>query len=423
MTSSVPKPKAINEPLALSILALIQFTHVMDFMIMMPLGSHLMRVFNISPAQFSHLVAAYGLSAGICGIAGGFILDRFERKHALLTLYTGFSLATLACAFAPNYAFLLLARVLAGACGGVAGSVVAAMVSDMVPPARRGRAMGYVMSAFPLASVAGVPCGLWLAAKYEWHAPFFLLSALSAVILVIALRTLPHVPSHLSKAHPWTQMRAILTHPIHRRGFLLSAVLVFAGGCVVPFMAPSMVTNVGLPEDMLFKIYLCGGLATFISTFAIGRLTDRFDKLQVLAAVSVLAVVTVFFVTRLAPEPLYITLTVTSVFFVCMSGRFAPAMGMISIAVEPRYRGGFMSVNAAIQQLSGGFANIVAGLLVTSDAAGHLAGFPKVGYLSIIAFVATVLLAWWLRSAAPHASRPVRASGLVAQEAAATAAE
>lgn len=416
MTSSPPKNQILNERLALSILALIQFTHVMDFMIMMPLGSHLMRVFSITPAQFSHLVAAYGLSAGVCGIAGGFLLDRFERKHALLTLYTGFSFATLACALAPSFLFLLLARTLAGACGGVAGSVVGAMVSDLVPPARRGRAMGFVMSAFPLASVAGVPCGLWLATRYEWHAPFFLLSVMSLIIGFVALRALPHVPSHLTKTPPWKQMRAILVHPIHQRGFLLSAMLVFAGGCIVPFMAPSLVTNVGLPENTLFKVYLCGGIATFFSTFAIGRLTDRFDKLLVLAAISALAMATVFFVTRLSPGPLFITLGTTSLFFVCMSGRFAPAMGMISIAVEPRYRGGFMSVNAAIQQLSGGFANIVAGLIVTSDASGRLVGFPKVGLLSIVAFAGTVLLAWWLRAAAPHASRPVRETSALPPE-------
>lgn len=408
MPTSAPSSKPVNERLVLSILALVQFTHIMDFMIMMPLGSHLMRVFSISPGEFSSLVAAYGLSAGAFGFAGGFILDRFERKHALLSLYAGFSLATLACALAPNAAVLLAARVFAGACGGVASSVVSAMISDLVPPERRGRAMGYVMSAFPLASVAGVPCGLWLAGKYEWHAAFFMLSALSTLIFVFALRALPHVKSQLTKSNPLTQMKEILSHPVHQRGFLLSAVLVFAGGCVIPFMAPSMVANVGLPEDRLFTVYLCGGLATFGSTFLIGRLSDRFDKLFVLSVISLFAVASVFVVTRLQPGPIAITLLSTSLFFVCMSGRFAPAMGMISIAVDARYRGGFMSVNAAIQQLSSGFANKVAGWIITRDAAGHLVGFPKAGTISTVAFVGTVLLAAWLRAAVPHAARPLR---------------
>jgi len=408
MTQSQQPRAPINEKLALSILGLVQFTHIMDFMIMMPLGSHLMRVFSISPGQFSHLVAAYGLSAGVFGFAGGFVLDRFERKHALLTLYAGFTLATLGCALAPSYSLLLLARFCAGACGGVAGSVVSAMVGDMVPPERRGRAMGVVMASFPLASVAGVPCGLWLAGRYEWHAPFFLLSAMSFLILLFALKVLPHVHSHLTTVHPWVQMRAILTHRIHWRGFMLSAVLVFAGGCVIPFMAPSMVANVGLPEEKLFKIYLYGGVAMFVSTFVIGRLTDRYDKLHVLSGISVIAVATVFMVTRLTPGPLIITLTVTTMLFISMSGRFAPTMAMIVNAIEARYRGGFMSVNSAIQQLASGLANLTAGLLVTSDATGHLVGYPNVGYLSLAAFIGTVFLAWWLRAAVPEAAKPAR---------------
>jgi multidrug resistance protein len=412
------KPSApINEKLALSILALVQFTHIMDFMIMMPLGSHLMRVFSVTPGQFSYLVAAYGLSAGVFGFAGGFVLDRFERKHALLTLYAGFILATLGCALAPSYSILLFARVCAGACGGVAGSVVSAMVGDMVPPERRGRAMGVVMSAFPLASVAGVPCGLWLVGRYEWHAAFFLLSAISLLIFILAARVLPHVQSHLTTAHPWVQMRAILTHRIHWRGFMLSAVLVFAGGCVIPFMAPSIVANVGLPEEKLFKIYLCGGAATFFSTFIIGRLSDRYDKLYVLTFVTVIAAANVLVVTRLQPGPLIITLTTTSMLFVTMSGRFAPTMAMIANAVEARYRGGFMSVNSAIQQLASGLANIAAGLLVTVDSTGHLHGYPNAGYLSLCAFIGTVLLAWWLRSAAPHAALPSRLIRLAPAEA------
>ena len=406
MSSPVHPSAPINEKLALSILALVQFTHIMDFMIMMPLGSHLMRVFSITPGQFSYLVATYGLAAGLCGFLGGFVLDRFERKHALLTLYTGFSLATLGCALANSYTLLLVARFAAGACGGVAGSVVTAMVGDMIPPERRGRAMSVVMSAFPLASVLGVPCGLWLAGRFDWHAPFYLLAALSAAILVLALRVLPHVRSHLTTAHPWVQMRAILTHPVHLRGFLLSAALVFAGGCVVPFMAPSMVANVGLGEDQLFEIYLCGGMATFASSFLIGRLTDRYDKLHVLAVVSVVASVAVLGVTRLVPGSIALALGSTTLFFVGMSGRFAPAMAMMANAVEARYRGGFMSVNAAIQQIASGLGNLTAGLLVTTSATGHLVGYQNAGYLSLAAFIATMLFAWRLRAAAPHAARP-----------------
>lgn len=396
---------AFNERTLLLTLAAIQFTHIMDFMIMMPLGAGLMRVFNITPGQFSTLVASYGLSAAVFGFLGGFVLDRFERKNALLTLYTGFALATLACALAPSYWFLMAARIAAGAFGGVAGSVVTAMVGDAIPPERRGRAMGTVMTSFPLASVLGVPAGLLLASWFEWHAPFFLLAVMSLIIGFVAWRVLPHVSSHRTDAHPVRQMINIVTHPIHLRGFLLSCVLVFGGGLMIPFLAPSMVANVGLTEKQLPLMYLCGGALTFFTMPWFGRLSDRHDKLYVLMWISLVAIVVALVVTRLGAAPLPLVLVVTTLFFIAMSGRYSPAMALITNAVESRYRGGFMSVNSAVQQAASGLASVLAGCFVTSDAAGHLLGYPRVGYLAAIAFVLTVVFAAWLRAAAPHAAK------------------
>ncbi|MBP6507754.1 MAG: MFS transporter [Opitutaceae bacterium] len=404
LSATTARP-AFNERTLLLTLAAIQFTHIMDFMIMMPLGAGLMRVFNITPSQFSVLVASYGLSAAVFGFLGGFVLDRFERKNALLTLYAGFSLATLACALAPSYGFLLIARIAAGACGGVAGSVLTAMVGDAIPPERRGRAMGTVMTAFPLASVLGVPIGLLLAGWFQWHAPFFMLSALSAVIFFVALRVLPHVASHRSDAHPVRQMLNILKHRIHVRGFLLSSALVFGGGCMIPFLAPSMVANVGLTEKQLPLMYLCGGALTFFTMPWFGRMSDRHDKLHVLAWISGVAAIVALIVTRLGVTPIPIVLVVTTLFFIAMSGRYSPAMALITNAVEARYRGGFMSVNSAVQQAASGLASIIAGRFITSDSAGHLSGFPRVGILAVAAFLLTVVFAAWLRAAAPHAAK------------------
>lgn len=409
MSESRPynETKPINERQLLFTLAAVQFTHVMDFMIMMPLGASLMRVFRISPSQFSLLVAAYGIAAATTGFLGGFVLDRFDRRHALLTLYSGFAISTLCCALAPTYHLLMAARLVAGACGGVAGSVVTAMVGDVVPPERRGRGMATVMTAFPLASVFGVPVGILLAGLWQWHAPFFLLSALSAGVFVYARRVLPSITSHRTDAHPVRQMFDIVTRRVHIIGFLLSVVLVFAGGCIIPFMAPSMVANVGLDEKWeLPLVYFFGGACAFFTMPWIGRLSDRHDKLHVLAIISVCAIGVALCVVRLKPGPLAGTLTLTTLFFITMSGRFAPAMAMITNAVEARFRGGFMSVNAAVQQAAGGLANIVAGFMITRGVDGRLNGFPRVGWIAAAAFILTVAIASWLRSAAPHAARP-----------------
>jgi DHA1 family inner membrane transport protein len=394
-----------RERVILLTLMAIQFTHVLDFMIMMPLGSHLMRVFQIDPAQFSHLVAVYGIAAAITGFAGGFVLDRFDRKHALIALYAGFGLATLSCALAPTYHALLLARFAAGAFGGVASSVVMAMVGDVVPADRRGRAMGQVMVAFPIASVLGVPLGLVLAEKYEWHAPFYLVAFISIFVLVLGWRVLPSLKSQHARVHPWTQMKGILVNPIHQRGFLLSAALVFAGGVIIPFLAPSMVSNVGLTEAQLPLIYLAGGICTFATTPIIGRLSDRHDKLHVLGWVSLAAALVVVVLTNLPASTVAVAMIVTALFMITMSGRFAPAMAMITNSVEGRYRGGFMSVNSAVQQAASGFANLTAGLLVSMGPRGHLIGFPRVGVLAVACFALTYFLAFRLRAAAPFAAR------------------
>ena len=395
-----------KERAILLMLTAVQFTHILDYMIIMPLGSHLMRVFGITPGQFSHLVAAYGIAAALTGFAGGFFLDRFDRKHALLTLYSGFGLATFACALAPNYHALLIARFAAGAFGGVASSVLTAMIGDVIPPERRGRAMGVVAAAFPIASVLGVPLGLLLAGHFEWHAPFFFLGGAAAVVLILGTRVLPRLHVVHAPAHPWRQMMAILSHPVHQRGFLLSAALVFAGGTIIPFLAPSMVANVGVPESRLWLIYAAGGLCTFATTPLVGRLSDRHDKLHVLGWLSLSAAFVVLTLTNLPAAPIGVAMLVTACFMVTMSGRFTPAMAMMANAVEARYRGGFMSVNSAVQQATAGLANLTAGALVTRDPAGHLAGYPRVGLLSVAFFGITFYMATRLRAIAPHASRP-----------------
>lgn len=394
-----------RETITLVALAAVQFTHILDFMIMMPLGAQLMRVFEITPSQFSHLVASYGLAAAASGLAGGFVLDRFDRKRALLVLYSCFGFATLACGFAPSHHALMAARIAAGAFGGLSGAMVTAMVGDIIPPARRGRAMSLVMAAFPVASVLGVPAGLLLAGKFGWHAPFFLLGACAFLNLFIASFALPHLRTAVRHNHPLRQMREIVTHGIHLRAFALSAVLVMAGGCVIPFLAPSLVANAGIRESDLATVYAAGGLATLFSTPLVGRLSDRLDRFHLLAGISVIAATVVLVLTNLGPSSLPGACTVMALFMVAMSGRFAPAMAMVTNAVDARYRGGFMSVSSALQQAASGLSNVLAGAFVTETAGGRLLGYPRLGLISVGFFALTVYLAARLRKAAPHVSR------------------
>ena len=169
-------------------------------------------------------------------------------------------------------------------------------------------------------------------------------------------------------------------------------------------MAPSLVANAGVTQEALPLVYFFGGAATFFSTPFIGRLTDRHDKLRVLAALTLPAMAATLIVTSLGPAPLWIVLAATTLFFVGMSGRFGPATTLVANAVEPRFRGGFMSLNSAVQQGASAAANLVAGALVTRDAAGHLVGYARVGWLAVGGFLLTLILAHRLRVAAPHAA-------------------
>ena len=395
-----------RERATLLTLGAVQFTHILDFMILMPLGPQLMRGFAITPAQFTHLVAAYGIAAGVSGFIGGFFMDRYDRKRALLITYAGFALATLACALAPTHHWLLVARVAAGAFGGLAGSLLMAMVGDIVPPERRGRAMGLVMSAFPVASVLGVPAGLVLASSFGWHAPFFLLAACAAANLALGAFVLPHLRTAVHDHEPIRQMREILGDGVHRRALALGGALIMGGGCLVPFLAPSIVANMSLTEAQIPLVYAVGGACTLISMPLIGRLCDRVNRLHLLGWLSLAASMVALVITRLGPVTQATACVMMALFMVAMSGRFSPAMAMITNAVSARYRGGFMSVNAALQQGASALASVLAGVFVTSDASGHLIGYGTLGYVSVGFFILAFFLAVKLRNAAPHVALP-----------------
>jgi DHA1 family inner membrane transport protein len=299
----------------------------------------------------------------------------------------------------------LISRLAAGAFGGIAGSLVTAMVGDVIPRERIGKAMSTVMSAFPLASVLGIPLSLFVTSQFDWHAPFFLLTGASLIVFFVAAKTLPHVSSLRAEHSAWTQMRAIIVHPVHQRGFALGAVLIMGGACLVPFMAPSLVANAGVTTSQLPLVYLVGGACTFFSMPLMGRLSDRFDKLYVLMAGTIPAVIATIIVTNLNAVSLTTALLASALFFAGMSSRFPPTMAMITNSVEARYRGGFMSLISATQQGAAGLANIIAGALVTADASGKLIGYHRAGYVSLLMFGLTVWFAFRLRAIAPHAAK------------------
>jgi predicted MFS family arabinose efflux permease len=396
------------------VLAAVQFTHIVDFMILMPLGSRFINAakdeagtLHLTTQQFGLVVSAYTLSAGLSSLFAARFLDRFDRKTALLVLFAGFGVGTLLCAAATTYPLLLAARALAGAFGGVCAANVLAIVGDAFPDSHRGRANGVVMSAFSVASIAGVPLGLYLAELLGWRAPFVVLGVLSGAFLLLAAWVLPPLRGHLGHRRTGINMWQVATDPNHVRAFALMASLVVSSFLVIPYLATAMVANVGLREEDLKFIYLAGGLTTLVTLAVIGRLADRLGKLPVFRVLALATCVPLLLITTLpGGVGLMLVLVVTTLMFVATSGRMVPGMALITSSSAPAVRGSFMSLNSAVQQLGAGLASWVGGLLLSKDLDGRLLGYPLVGLLGCASALASVWLAGRLRSAPEGALAP-----------------
>ncbi len=397
MTETQPAP--FNERLLLLTLAAIQFTHIVDFMIMMPLGPQLMRLFGISPQQFSGLVSAYTFSAGAVGFLAASFIDRFDRKTMLLISYLGFVLGTFSCALSPNYHFLLISRIVTGAFGGVQGSLVMAIIGDVIPYERRATAMGQVMAAFSAAAVFGVPMGLYIATLWSWHAPFFALAVSGLFVIGLIGYFVPKLRDHIHATRPPVSelFTNVAANPNQLRGLTLTVMLMLGQFTVIPFLSPSMVANVGFTERQLTWIYFIGGAVTIFSSQGVGRLADRFTNVRVFSWSALLAIIPIFLITHLGPTPIPFVLLITTAFFVISGGRMIPAMTLITSTVRPQQRGGFMSLNSAVQQLAAGAASMIAGMIVIKNETGQLLHYERVGYLAIAASFMCVLLARGIR--------------------------
>jgi len=402
----------------LLLLAVVQFTNIMDFMVMMPLGPQLMRLMSMSPAQFSHVVSSYTFAAGLSGILSALFIDRFDRKRALLFVYVGFLVGTLSCAMAPGYITLTLARALTGAFGGVLGALTLAILGDLIPIERRGRGMGIIMTSFSLAAVLGVPTGLALATAFSWHAPFFLITGLGLPIWIALSILIPPIGAHLEitrgrKENLWGLFENLRRDKAQAVALSLTPTLLLGHFTIVPFMSPYLVSNVGLSESDLIYTFLLGGSATFFSMPLTGRLADRFGSAKIFTLTAALTTIPILMITHMSRTALWPTLIISTIFFVIASARMVPAMTMVTEAVTPRWRGGFMSLNGSFQQLSAGLASFIAGIIITRGADGQLLHYHHAGYFAALTSVVCIFISRRLRPYREAKSQPAEVVEMV----------
>jgi predicted MFS family arabinose efflux permease len=373
------------------ILAFLQFTIILDFLIISPLGAIVMPALHISTHEFGWAVSSYAFSATISGIAAAGFADRFDRKRLLLFFYGGFIFGTALCAVAPTYHFLLAARVVTGLFGGVIGSVVLAIAADLFPLEMRGRVMGIVQTAFAGAQVLGLPVGIYLANLWNWHLPFVAIIAISAPASLVIMVYMSPVVGHLKlkqEHSAWRHLARTVFEPKYTPAFVGIMALTTGGYMIMPFLSTFIVNNVGIPLRNLPTIYLVTGLCTVFVGPLVGKASDRFGKFRTFLFGTVVTLIMIAVYTNLGPTSLLTVIVVNALLFVGIFSRMIPAQALFSAVPEATKRGSFNAIMASLQQFSGGIASAFAGLILVQNSTGQLQHFDWMGYI----VMATALL-------------------------------
>jgi predicted MFS family arabinose efflux permease len=417
--AEVPASVLSRERTIVLVLAAMQFTSIVDFMVLMPLGEQLMRTLHIKPKQFGLIVACYTISAGIVGLIASTFVDRFDRKFAFLVLYSGFLVGTAFCGVSNTYHTLMIARAVTGGFGGLLGGLALAIIGDVVPEERRGKATGALMLAFALASVAGVPLGLYLGTKFGWQVPFLLLAAAGSPILLISILVLPPLREHIQRegrGKPLGEFWGILSHPNHVRAYLLVVTLMLGAFSVIPYIGPYLVANVKLREAQLPLVYITGGVFTLIAAPIIGRMADRYGKLAVYRVIAPFSAVMMYILTNLTVVSVALAAVVFGSLMVSNAGRMIAALAMVTGSVEKRRRGGFMSIYSSIQHLSNGIGAAIGGMILVKQNDGTYLHFDQVGWIAIVTTLLSLWFAGRLRLAEEPSSPTTTARSLGAAE-------
>jgi predicted MFS family arabinose efflux permease len=377
-----------------ALLAFLQFTVILDFMVLAPLGAVLMPELHIGPSQFGLVVSAYALSAAAAGIVAAGFADRFDRKRLLLFFYAGFLAGTMLCGFAPTYPLLLGARVATGLFGGVMGSIVNAIAADLFPPQSRGRVTGTIQSAFGASQVLGIPFGLFLASHFGWHMPFRLIAGVGLSVGLVIVAGLAPITGHLEAAagrRPFEHLMRTATDRRHLVGFFATMLVATGGFMLQPFASAFAVNNLGVPVGRLPMIYVAAGTVGMLMGPWLGRTADAIGKLRMFAFGTAVGCAWIVWYTRLGPTPIWVVLVANAVLALAIGARMASTMALIMGVPAPKDRGAYMAVSSSMQQLAGGVAAWAAGLLVVQDASGRIVNYPTLGWVVVATMVLTLV--------------------------------
>ncbi len=383
----------------IAILAILQFTIILDFMVLSPLGVMLLDEMSITTAQFGWVVSAYAFSAGAAGFLAAGFADRFDRKKLLIFFYAGFIGGTLLCGIASSYNFLLIARIITGIFGGVIGSVSFAIITDLFKMEVRGRVMGFIQMSFASSQVLGLPIGLYLANVWGWHSPFLLIVAISIIVGISIIIYMKPIDEHLkiqSDRNPFEHLIKTISQPNYLRAFAATILLTTGGFMLMPFGSTFGINNLGLTMKQLPIIYMITGVVTIITGPFVGKLSDKIGKYPIFVAGSILGMIMVAIYCNLGVTPLWILITINALLFVGISSRMIASSALMTAIPEPQDRGAFMGVNSSIGQVAGGVAAILAGIIVVQTPGGKLERYDILGYVVVGSMLVTIVMMYVL---------------------------
>lgn len=387
------------ETFVIAVLTVLQFTIILDFMVLSPLSAFLLPALKITTGQFGMVVSAYAWSAGLSGLLAAGFADKYDRKKLLIFFYTGFLIGTLLCGLAPSYEFLLIARIITGIFGGVIGAIVFAITTDLFPMEVRGRVMGFVQMAFAGAQVLGVPVGLYLNNIFDWHSPFIMIVGLGIPLGVLIIMYLKPVNAHLavkSERSAVAHLAQTFTKVNYLKAFAASTLLATGGFMLMPFGSAFAVNNLGIAGEDLFMLYMITGIFSMAAAPLIGKLSDTWGKFTVFSICSVLMMILVSVYCNLEITPLWVVICFSVVMFILVTGRIISSSTLFSGIPTPADRGAFMSINSSVQMISGGIASLIAGMIVFQSDSGYLEHYDTLGYVVAGATLLTIIMIYFI---------------------------
>lgn len=399
-TTSTPVAFTRYQVFMIAVLALLQFTVILDFMVMSPLSAFLIPELHISTAQFGVVVSAYAFSAGISGLLAAGFADKYDRKKLLLFFYTGFLAGTVLCAVAPNYHFLLFARIITGLFGGVLSSVSMAIVTDLFKLEVRGRVMGFVQMAFAASQVLGIPIGLVLTNHFGWHSPFWLVAGFGLLLGIAIVAYMKPITGHLKLQHersPVMHLLKTVSFSPYVLAFFTTTMLATGGFMLMPFGSAFGVNNLGLTNQQLPTLYFVSGIFSLLFGPLIGLLSDKVGKYTTFVGGTVVSIAMVAIYTNLGVTPLWLVIAINVVLFAGIMGRMISSQALISAIPEPQDRGAFMSINSSVQQISGGIASTAAGLIIyQATPTSKLQHYDTLGYIVILTMIIVAVMMYFI---------------------------